>query len=116
MDNRALPSALNFSPRKIPSPKLCSHQERDTENPTKKATARRLRTEFGVGWEKQKLELRANQERVCLEFPGGQVTYGSSIATAVASVAAVARVQSLAQELLYTADAAKKQRVKDEGS
>lgn len=33
------------------------------------------------------------------EFPGGLVGYGSSIVTAVAHIAAVVSVQSLAQEL-----------------
>ena len=41
-----------------------------------------------------------------MEFPGGLA--GSSIVTATAPIATVARVQSLAQELLYAMGTAKK--------
>ena len=41
------------------------------------------------------------------EFPGGAVEKGSSGTTAVAQVAAVAQVQSLAQELPHVAGTAK---------
>lgn len=42
-----------------------------------------------------------------VEFPGGSVGYGSGIVTAVALAAAVAHIQSLAQEFLHATGAAK---------
>lgn len=42
------------------------------------------------------------------EFPGGSVSYGSGVITAVARVSAVVRDPSLAQELPHDVDTAKK--------
>ena len=44
------------------------------------------------------------------EFPGGPVVKGSGIVTAMAQVAAVVPVGSLAWELLHTVGAAKKKK------
>ena len=41
------------------------------------------------------------------EFPGGSAGLGAGIITAVTWVAAVAQVQSLAQEILHSMDIAK---------
>lgn len=52
---------------------------------------------------------------ICGEgFPGGSEGYGSSVVTAVASVAGVAQVQSLAEEPLQAGGAAVKKEPKKE--
>ena len=45
-----------------------------------------------------------------MEFPGDSVSQGSSVATAVAWVAAMAQIQSLAPELPQAVGAAKKKK------
>ena len=47
-----------------------------------------------------------------MEFPGGQVSYGSGIVTAMAQDTAVAQVLPLVLELLHAAGMAKKQNKK----
>ena len=49
-----------------------------------------------------------------MEFPGDSVSQGSSVATAVAWVAAMAQIQSLAPELPQAVGAAKKKKKKIE--
>ena len=58
--------------------------------------------------EKHKLEFTKIRNSCALEFPGGLVVKGSGVVTAVAWAAAVARVRSLARELLHAAGVAKK--------
>ena len=43
-----------------------------------------------------------------VEFPGGSMDWGSGVVTAVAWIAAVVQVRTLAQELIHVAGIAKK--------
>ena len=51
-------------------------------------------------------------KKVGWEFPGGAVDSGSGVVTAVVWITAVARVQSLTQELPHAVGIAKKRRKK----
>ena len=54
----------------------------------------------------------ARTKKTDKEFPGGAVSQGSSIVTAVAQVTAEAQVQSLAQKLPHAKSTAKKKKKK----
>ena len=67
---------------------------------------------FNQGLCLKKISISGQRDKETGEFPCGPVGQGPSIVTAVVLLAAVMWVQSLAQELPYASDAAKKKFIK----